>query len=108
MFTLDLNRLQTLCKDFHVEKTDEELEGILENIETFYGRDDEESEITDSSTMKARISTIDFIILIILLSSWSLGEKIDLLLILYDMQEKDQLNLSEFLILLKSVLRVTR
>lgn len=109
MFKFDHEQVQDLMKDLKIRANEVSPEQVVSDLSQFYNPNHgEESKVEDPSGTKKRISILDFLTLIILLNSWSLGEKIDLLLILYDMQGTDQLNLSEILILLKSVLKVTQ
>ena len=58
------------------------------------------------SVPKSKINTFDFLAILILFSKWSIGVKIDMLLILYDTQSNDSISISELLIMIKSVLRI--
>ena len=55
---------------------------------------------------KTKINIYDFLTFIIIFSNWTISSKIDLLLIMYDMQNIEKISISEMLIIIKSVFRV--
>ena len=57
---------------------------------------------TRYSASKTKINTFDFLTLIIIFSKWSIGIKLDMLLILFDTQSNDSINISELLIMIKT------
>lgn len=63
----------------------------------------DDSENIDENAMDEgrKVNTFEFIILVILQSKWSIGSKIDLILILFDMQSNESISISELLIAIK-------
>ena len=110
IFNLNEKQFEKIIRDFRIQEGEKwmlELLGAFNQSTHQYIS--EESKIEqDSKTNHKPFSILDFYSLIILLSKWPLGSKIDMLLILYDMQRSDQLNISEVLILIKSILRITK
>ena len=93
IFVMDVNQFTEFLNDAFEFRSDT----ILELVGKICVEDNGEAK---------RINTFEFLILIIVLSKWSIASKIDLILILFDMQSSESMSISELLIAFKTVLNL--